>query len=162
MTSSAFFLLNNYKTFNIFLKMDHLSISFQPIYAEHYFWDLVEQYKEKIIQIDFELISPNMSNISACLNLDLKQLNRTTNTQKTNLLLKSDKSSYLTPTKDDPMVKSLVEYSALGGGNIKLRAKGVKKSIQTAKGKNEINIDELSIEGASPEDLINIFKGIME
>ena len=62
--------------FNKLLQEYQLSISFQPIYEENYFWSLVEKYKEKITQIDFELISPNMTNISGSLNLDLGELNK--------------------------------------------------------------------------------------
>ena len=147
--------------FNKLLQEYQLSISFQPIYEENYFWSLVEKYKEKITQIDFELISPNMANISGSLNLDLGELNKNTNTKTTHLQLNSDQSSFLTPSKEDKLVHSLVEYSSKGGGDISIRAKGVKKRIHTSKGINEINVNEIVIEGATQENLVSIFKDLV-
>ena len=74
--------------------------------------------------------------------------------------MNSDKSSFLTPSKEDELVHSLVEYSSKGGGDISIRAKGVKKRIHTSKGINEINIDEIVIEGATQENLVGIFKDL--
>ncbi|MDD2388993.1 MAG: hypothetical protein PHP23_04580 [Desulfobacterales bacterium] len=148
--------------FNKHLKEYQLSISFQPIYEKNYFWSLIEKYEGKITQIDFELISPNMSNISDGLKLDLGALNRSTNTKTTHLQLNSHKSSSLTPSKEDELVHSLVEYSAQGGGDISMRAKGVKKRIHTSKGINEISVDEIVIEGATNENLVGIFKDLMK
>lgn len=139
-----------------------LSVGFEPIYKEEYFWNLVKTYEDRIVQINFELISPNMSNISASLKLDLHQLNKTTNTQRTNLQLNSDESSHLTPSKEDDMVDSLVEYSSEGGGNITMKVKGLNRKVQTAKGVNEIAIDELSITTSRPEDLGEIFKSLIK
>jgi hypothetical protein len=147
--------------FNKPLQEYQLSISFQPIYEENYFWSLVAKYKGKITQIDFELISPNMSNITGNLNLDLGELNKNTNTKTTHLQLNSDKSSFLTPSKEDELVHRLVEYSSKGGGDISIRAKGLKKKIHTSKGINEINIDEIVIEGATKENLVGILKDLV-
>ncbi|MFA6174800.1 MAG: hypothetical protein WC334_05900 [Kiritimatiellales bacterium] len=139
-----------------------LSTAFEPIYEKKIFWDLVHRYEGKITQIEFELISPNMSNISGALTIDLGALNRKTNTQRTNIKLNSDKSSCLTPTEDDLLVSGLVDYASQGGGDIAVRAKGVSKKIHTARGVNEIHIDEVSIQGANPEQLKDIFKELLK
>jgi len=139
-----------------------LSVAFEPIYEKRVFWDLVHRYEGRITQIEFELISPNMSNISGALTIDLGALNRNTNTQRTNIKLNSDKSSSLTPTKDDPLVSGLVDYASQGGGDITIRAKGIHKKMHTARGVNETRIDELLIQGASPEHLKNIFKDLLK
>ena len=148
-------------TLNQYLSHYHLAIAFEPIYEQEYFWDLVQRYEGRIMQIDFELISPNMSNISASLNLDLTNLNKSTNTQKTHLQLNSDPKAYLTPSQNDPLISNIVEYSSQGGGNISVRARGVKKKMNTSKGVNEVNISELSIEGASPEALAALFRELL-
>jgi hypothetical protein len=149
-------------TFNAGLHKYQLSLAFEPIYKKRYFWDLVDQYKGKITQLEFELISPNMSNISASLQLDLGALNRTTNTQRTNIQLNSDRDSYLTPSQDDNVISGLVDYSSQGGGNISIRAKGIRKRIQTAKGVNEIMIDEIFIDSSKPDSLATFFKDLMK
>lgn len=147
--------------FNRLLKRYQLSIVFEPIFDQHFFWDIVKRYEGKITNINFELISPNMSNISASLNIDLAELARTTNTQKTNLELNSDKDSSLTPSESDPAIKSLVEYSSQGGGDINIRARGIRKRIHTARGVSEVDIDQLTIENAPSERLSEIFKELM-
>jgi len=139
-----------------------LSVAFEPIYEKKVFWDLVRRYEGKVTQIEFELISPNMANISGALTIDLGALNRNTNTQRTNIQLNSDTSSSLTPNEGDPLVSGLVDYASQGGGDISVRAKGVRKKIHTARGVNEIHIDELHVQAARPEQLRDIFKEILK
>lgn len=147
---------------NTVLAQQQLAIAFEPIYAESYFWDLVDRYEGKITQIEFELISPNLSNISASLTLDLGALNQSTNTQRTNLQLNSDENATLTPSAEDPLIQGLVRYSSDGGGDISIRAKGLRRKIHTARGVTELSIDELLIEGASPEQLVGVFRDLMQ
>ena len=147
---------------NQYLRQHQLALVFEPIYNEKYFWDLVAQYKDRITQIEFELISPNMSNISSSLKFDLVALNRSTNTQRTNLQLNSDADSFLTPTIDDPLIKGLVEYSSNGGGDITVRAKGIHKKQHTSRGIKQTTIDELIITGSSPEALAKTFEELMK
>lgn len=138
-----------------------LSIAFEPIYKQEYFWNLVSKYENKITQIDFELISPNMSNISASLKVDLRELNATTNTHRTHLQLNSDDDSHLTPSSSDTMIDSLVKYSSDGGGDITIKVKGLNRKLHTAKGIIETSVDELSITSASPEKLQYIFRDLL-
>lgn len=148
--------------FNRLLKQFQLTIAFEPIYEENYFWDLVEKYKERITQIEFELISPNMSNISSNLNFDLAALHKSSNTTRTQLQLNSDPQSFLTPSKKDPLVHGLVEYSSNGGGDISIKAKGLKARLHTSKGVNEISFDEIAIESSTFDNLVKLFKEIMQ
>lgn len=148
--------------FNALLLHYQLAAAFEPVYEKKVFWDLVRRYEGKITQIEFELVSPNMSNISGALTVDLGALNRKTNTQRTNLKLSCDKSSSLTPTEDDPLVSGLVDYASKGGGDIAVRAKGVNKKIHTARGVNETHIDEILVQGATPEQLKDLFKDLLK
>jgi hypothetical protein len=150
------------ESLNPFLRQHQLAIVFEPIYNEQYFWDLITQYKDRVTQIEFELISPNMSNISSSLKLDLGALNKSTNTQRTNLQLNSNADSFLTPSNDDPIIKGLVEYSSNGGGDITIRVKGIRKKYHTSRGVKQTSIDELTITGSSPEDIAKTFEGIMK
>lgn len=148
-------------TLNIKLQRYQLAVVFEPIYKESYFWDLVSEYEGKITQIEFELISPNLSNISDSLSLDLGRLHRSTNTQRTNLQLNSDENAYLTPSQEDPQVAELVKYSSQGGGDITIRIKGLRKKKHTAKGINEYSIDEAEIEGKSVEQVADILREVL-
>lgn len=148
--------------FNKHLKRYYLSIYFEPIYETHYFWDLVDKYQNKITQAGFELISPNMSNISGGLKLDLGALNRTSNTKTTRLQLNSDDGASLTLSKNDELISGLVDYSSRGGGDISLRVKGLRKKVHTSSGINEVDIDELQIETSNATELAELFRDITQ
>ena len=56
------------------LKDYNLSFYTEPIYDTQEFWNLVKKYPKQIKQLTFDLISPNMANITKNLQLNLKQL----------------------------------------------------------------------------------------
>ena len=120
------------QSINSVLEKYYLKIHINPIFTKQSFWDIVDKHPTGITQTCFDMISPNMSNISHSLNLDLKQLNATTNTQETKLELNSDKSSNLNFSQDDEFVNSLVDYASEGGGNISLKIKGYKRKFHTS------------------------------
>jgi len=134
-----------------------LHVYFEPLFEKKQFWEIVYTYPERIIQAEFELISPNLANISQALKIDLRSLNTSTNTQKTKLQLNSDKESSLTLSESDPVINSLVDYSSEGGGNISLRVKGLKKKIQTNNSVTSVEVDEIALE-AEAKDLSKFFE----
>lgn len=146
---------------NAQLKHYQLHVVFEKQFEKKYFWDLIAANVNKITQVDFELVSPNLANISKNLAFDLRALSHNTNTQKTHLQLNSDKTSALTLGQDDKLISSLVNYSADGGGNISLKVRGYKKKIHTSKGSVEKSFDELEIKGKSLSQLLEIIKGML-
>ena len=148
-------------TLNERLQHYQLACVFEPIYGTSVFWDLIERFTGRITQIEFELISPNMSNLSEALTVDLKTLTRETSTQRTRLQLNSDPKAALTPTRDDAMISGLVDYASTGGGDIMLRARGVKRKMHTAKGITEISIDEVELQGTDPDGLAKSFRKLV-
>ncbi len=143
------------------LKKYYLKIHIKPIFTKQFFWDIVDKHPTGITQTCFDMVSPNMSNISHSLNLDLQQLNATTNTQETKLELNSDQSSNLNFDRDDIFINSLVDYASEGGGNISLKIKGYKRKFHTSNSIDEYEIDELEIKNATSKELGEIFKGIL-
>jgi len=77
------------QTINNILEKYFLKAHFKPIFTKESFWNIVERHPDGITQTCFDMISPNMSNISKSLHLDLHQLNASTNTQETKLDLNS-------------------------------------------------------------------------
>ena len=146
---------------NKWIQRYQLASVFEPIYSKNVFWDLVHQFTGRLTQIEFELISPNMSNLSDSLTLDLASLNRETNTQRTKLQLNSDPESALTPTEKDTLIAGLVDYASKGGGDITLRARGVKRKMHTAKGITETSIDEVELQGKNAADLAKVFRKLV-
>lgn len=149
------------RSFNDELARFHLLVRFNPLFEEREFWELVSKYDERITQAEFDMISPNMSNISESLNLDLRQLSEQTNTKETRLELNSDPEGSLHLTKDDDFIDSLVGYSSEGAGNISLKVRGIKKRFSTKKNATEVTIDEAEIKDADPQTVINVLRGLL-
>ncbi len=144
------------------LKAYNLSFYTEPIYDKQEFWNLVKKYPKQITQLTFDLISPNMANITRNLQLNLKQLYEDTNTHKTKVELNADHESYLDIKQESKFVNSLVEYSADGGGNISLKVAGKRKLLHTAQSPEEFNIDKQSLEGDIDWEKLNEkFKNIL-
>lgn len=118
---------------------------FNPIFNRSDFWDIVNKYPQRITETTFRMVSPNMSNISETLELDLRAWNRMTNTQETTVQLRSDSESHLTLREGEQPISSLVDYSSQGGGNIKMKVKGLVKKISTEEQVVEISIEELNV-----------------
>jgi hypothetical protein len=142
-----------------------LLIRIVPIFDKADFWQIVNEYKGRITKVSFDMVSPNMSNISASLKLDLHELNRSANVQQTTLELRSDKRDSLTLSPDNKMIDSLVDYSSQGGGNISIKIRDLTKMIKTSDSIKEINIGEIDVSANSPQQLaeaIKMVNGLMK
>ncbi|MBK9284743.1 MAG: hypothetical protein IPM51_10560 [Sphingobacteriaceae bacterium] len=139
----------------------NLAIYIEPIYNVSEFWDIIERYPNKIQQIGFELIRPNLSNISNTIDKQIKQLQLSTDAHKTKFELESNKDANLNITQDNQQIQNLLEYSAQGGGPISLKIKGLKKKIKTKKSSEEFEITELELNGP-PEQLKEMMKDILK
>lgn len=131
----------------------YLNIQVEALFEKNQFWNLVEEYGERITSVNFELISPNMANISKTLELDLAKLNADTNSHRTDLKLNSSEGGVLEIKRDNTLLNSLVDYSSEGGGDIEIKIKRMKKTIRTSKSVREISIDEISLKNLTPERL---------
>lgn len=140
------------------LKKYQLHVIFEKMFEESAFWEIIAAHENRIKQIEFELVSPNLANISKSLQFDLKQLSRSTNTQITKLQLNSDKDATLNISKEDGFVAGLVEYSADGGGKINLKVRGLSKKIRTTDRAVEMVVDEVDFNQSKPADIIKILK----
>lgn len=147
---------------NEVLKEYQLHVIFEKIFDEVKFWEIVNIYKNRIVQAEFELISPNLANISRSLRFDLQALNQSTNTQKTKLQLNSDKEAVLTLSQSDPLVSGIVDYASQGGGGINLKVRGLNKKIRTSDKVIELTIDEMVFNNAELKDIRKILGGMLE
>ncbi|AEF80965.1 hypothetical protein [Leadbettera azotonutricia] len=140
------------------LKEYGLTIHFEPLFNIEDFWHIISEHYNNIKEIQFELITPNMANISHNLSTDLKNLAYSTNTTRSQLTIASDVGSSLKIENDNSQINNLVKYSSEGGGNITIRVKGLKSKIQTSKTKKTIEINEMEIIGKDPGEIIQILK----
>jgi len=143
------------------IKKTNLSFYVEPLFDKKEFWNLVRKYPKQVKQVTFKLISPNVSNISKNLQLNLKELYEDTNTQKTTLELNAEEKSYLDIKESSTFVNSLVDYSADGGGNIQMRVKGIRKALHTAQSPSDFNVDELLLKSNDWGKWDELFKDIL-
>jgi len=141
------------KTLKEYLKKMQLSMHINELFDEQEFWELVKLYRGKITTVKFELISPNMANISKCLKVDLKQINLDTNSHRTCLELNAADEAVLEIQNDNEIIDGIVEYAAEGGGDISIKVNGLKRSIHTQKTNKKIEIDEFTVENLNVESL---------
>jgi hypothetical protein len=133
-----------------------------PLFHEAEFWTIVNRFPNRVQEIEFDLITPNMTDISKVLSEELKEFAFRTNTVRTKMGLTADKDSALQIREDDPNVESLVQYASEGGGNIKLKIRGLKRIEQTKTKKRQLEVESADIEAKSPEAILEIFRGMIQ
>jgi hypothetical protein len=148
-------------TINNMLGFKQLKVYVEPIFHSEAFWNVIKQYPSQLKNIQFELITPNMANISQTLSEDLKNLAKGTNTSKTKLEIDAD-DSLLHIDQSDKQINSLVNYASEGGGKISIKISGIQKRIQTANSIKTLEIEELSFETHSLEDTLSLIKRVID
>jgi hypothetical protein len=138
-----------------------LHIEIEAMFEQKSFWSLVEQYRGEIRNVTFELVSPNMANISKTLEINLAQINKDTNSHRTDLSLNSGEGSALEINQDNNVINSLVDYASAGGGDILIRLRGMKKVIKTSKSIKQVSIEEVLLQNPTPQTL-EIFKDLLK
>ena len=143
------------------LSKNQLTAIWEPLFEKKVFWDLIDKNMGKIQEIDFELVTPNMANISAVLPENLRQFAKRTNAVKSHVAITSDGASALKIERNDPVVNALVDYSSEGGGDRAIRLAGIKKKIHTSRTVREVSIDEAVLQG-TPENVASILRELLK
>ncbi len=144
-----------------FLRSINLAIYVEPIYRTSDFWHIIDTYPNKIKVVAFDLIRPNLSNISGSIDKKLKELQINIDAHKSKLEFESSKESTLKITKDDEQITGLVEYGSQGGGQISVKVQGIKKKIKTNKSTEQITISEAEATGPAA-DVAKFFKDLLK
>ncbi len=144
---------------NNILKNKNLIIFSEPIFNKKDFWSIINSHKHHILNIKFDLITPNMANIANVLSQDLKNLAKTTNTATTTLKLDANKDTTLDIDDSNEYVDDIVSYASNGGGNISIKIKGFKRRVHTSENITTIEIDELKLKNSAS---MEAFKNLMD
>lgn len=142
------------------LTKHHLRAIEEPLFEKRKFWAIIEKHQGKIKSVEFEIITPNMANISGTLPDDLRNFAKGTNTTRSNLKISSDPEAPLHLEESNDTLRGLVEYSSEGGGNISLKIDGIKKKYHTSNTVKEIQIGETEIQGTA-EELVKVLKEML-
>lgn len=138
-----------------------LSLHIESLFDKAAFWSLIKEHKNKITYVEFEFITPNMSNISETLSTALKSLGKETNAVKEELTLSSDPYSSLDISPDNETIQGLVEYTSQGGGDITLKIRGIRKKIRTSKSVKQISVSGLELT-ATPDQIEKSLKILLK
>ena len=143
--------------FSMQLSTSDLTIHIEPVVDKGTFWDYVKKHERSIERLDFEIVKPNLANISKSLKAPLKQLVDITNSHKTTIKLKAPTNGVLENiNQKNDQLNSLVEYSNEGGGDgIKMKLKGIKKTVSTKNMIKETYIDSFELETVNQQKLID-------
>lgn len=129
----------------------HLRAIHEPLFEKQQFWSLLHKYEGRVKSVEFEIITPNMANISGSLSDDLKDFAKATNSTRNKLKIESDPEAPLHLVEENRTLQGLVNYSSEGGGNISLKIDGVKKKYHTSKTVKEIQLGDMEISGSAEE-----------
>ena len=143
------------------LSNHHLRAIHEPLFEKQQFWSLLHKYEGRIKSVEFEIITPNMANISGSLSDDLKDFAKATNSAKNKLKIESDPEAPLHLMENNLTLQGLVNYSSGGGGNISLKIDGVKKIYHTSKTVKELQLGDMEIQG-NAEEVVSVIKELLK
>ncbi|SFX74719.1 hypothetical protein SAMN04487930_10917 [Cytophaga hutchinsonii ATCC 33406] len=143
------------------LRAYNLQIYIKPIFKTFEFWQIANQYEGRVEGLEFELIKPNMSNISGSLRESFKSIIDTTNSHTTKLVMKAPEDSSLEHIdSNNEDLKGMVDYASEGGGEISIKVKGIKRKIKTKKSSTQVSIDSIELTG-NPNAVITAYNKII-
>jgi hypothetical protein len=134
------------------LKVKGLTIEIREQFNSADFWSVVNENEGKVQRIRFEMVSPNMANISGSLEVDLRGLNRDTHAQRVDIELNAPPGSALEVETSNPLINGCVDYASNGGGDIAVKIQGLRKEIRTSTTVKTIEVENLEIQG-DPEQV---------
>lgn len=135
------------KKMNALLEESHLVVKISPLYNRSDFWNFIEKHKDKISSIKFEIITPNMSNISHTLSEELKNISKSTKSSSTSLNMAAEKGKSLVIDQQNQGIVSIVDYSSNGGGktSVKVRGSKIKFDSNDYQARAEIREDDMRL-----------------
>ncbi|MCI1273273.1 MAG: hypothetical protein LKG27_02425 [Clostridiaceae bacterium] len=138
-------------------------LSINPITNKESFWNVVKQYKNQIEEVTFEYSMPNLFNTGDKLEEELKAANSNLNAAKATVSF-SNKAGVLILSEDNTLLKQSADYVDNGGGEFKIKKKGEKSCIVSAKKikTKKFEIEDFNLEIKNSDDLIKVFKTILE
>jgi hypothetical protein len=144
-----------------YLVQHHLRAIYEPLFEKKQFWSILDQYKGKVKFVEFEIVTPNMANISGTLPEELKEFAKQTNSIKNKIKIESDPEASLHLEKENSTLRGLVNYSSEGGGNISLKIEGIKKIYHTSKTVKEVTLGETQVQG-NAEEVVKALKELFK
>lgn len=139
-----------------------LNIEIEEIFEKYDFWKLVYKYNSQIEMINFKFIKPNLSQISKTLPIVFREFSEKVDSHESHIIIKApSKSTLKNINEENSEISGMIDYSAYGGGNIKMSIKGIRKQITTSESETTISISEAELEGPLAM-VFNLYKNILK
>ena len=135
------------------------AMSIHPIVDEKEFWTIVNSYQGKIEKLTFSYAVPNLFNLQNALSDDLKSSGEKYGITNTTIVLENKDGKLQVPS-DDPFIAQSAEYTGKGGGEYKLKIKGLKSEISSGKNVKTKNFEELEFNTDNPESMETLINKI--
>ena len=133
------------KVLNKKLSKQGIGIKIEKLFRKETFWKIVSE--NKIASIKFRYIKPNLANISSSLSNTLKGIANDLNSHENELIFKAHSNSHLEINPTNSEIKGLVDYTAEGAGDIKIRMRGKKGYLSTNNEPVTVKVGEVEIIG---------------
>ena len=148
--------------FKKYLHLKYLNIETSEVFDAKSFWTLVREHQGKIKYINIEMIKPNLASISKSLPDAFRKFAENTNAHRSNILLKAPENGRLEKINESNKdLEGLVDYSSKGGGEIKVKVKGITKQLKTSDNIKKTYIAQVYLEG-SHDQVLKMYKEIIE
>jgi hypothetical protein len=131
------------RNINEFLNRYYLLAEIEPLIEKNAFWEFVEKHKGQIKIIEFDMVSPNMSNISEKSNWPLREIRDQYNATRQKVRLENSVTSIV--VQKDELIESMADYSADGGGKTRFKIKGFRGYKSLSDDKISIEFEDLDI-----------------
>lgn len=130
-------------TFSKYLQPYRLNITIRRIYDETDFWTIVAGNPNSIEKVRFRFAYPNLPVLNKNVKEAIAEVSKSTGSGNSELTLEAQKGASLNISKDDVHVSSLVQMSADGGEEIKIKINKIAAWQKVGDSSKSIEIENL-------------------
>lgn len=130
-------------TFSKYLQPYRLNITIRRIYDETDFWTIVAGNPNSIEKVRFRFAYPNLPVLNKNVKEAIAEVSKSTGSGNSELTLEAQKGASLNISKDDVHVSSLVQMSADGGEEIKIKINRIAAWQKVGDSSKSIEIENL-------------------
>ena len=132
-------------TFSKYLQPYRLNITIRRIYDETDFWTIVAGNPNSIEKVRFRFAYPNLHVLNKNVKEAIAEVAKSTGSGNSELTLEAQKGASLNISKDDAHVSSLVQMSADGGEEIKIKINKMAAWQKVGDSSKSIEIENLEV-----------------
>lgn len=132
-------------TFSKYLQLYRLSIDIRRIYDETDFWTVVAGNRNSIEKVRFRFSYPNLPALNKNVKEAIAEVAKSTASGNSELTLEAQKGSSLNVSEEDTNLSSLVQMSADGGEEIKIKIKKLAAWQKVGDSSKSVEIEDLDV-----------------